>query len=110
MSDESNESNQYPVGRSLLHTYQESRAAGLTKMPEIPPEAEMVRKGLNKGPKFFGCKAKDKMTIIWLPNSKYTFPSNQPTSKLRYKATETGGECSHSTHIVRRYDDFTDSA
>ena len=91
VSDNSGEVNKFPIGKSLFHTYQASKAAGLTKMPVIPSETEIQLKGLNKGPKFFGCKGKDTMTIIWLPNSKYSFASNQPTMKLKYSAPETKG-------------------
>ena len=92
VSDNSGETDHYPVGKSLHNTYTSSKAAGLTKMPEIPEQAEFVAKGLNKGPRFFGCHTKNKITIIYLPNEKYSFSSNVATFKLKYTTEETAGK------------------
>ena len=96
VSDNSGESkNHYPEGKALSNTYKASVAAGLTKMPEVPSQSEFLAQGLGKGPKFFGCKGKDKMMIIYLPNRDYSFQSGLPTFKLRYQLSETAGMSLH---------------
>lgn len=60
-------------------------------MPVIPPVATFVSEGLNKRATFFGCNSMDTLTIVYLPNVNYSYPSNQLTSKLQYSVAETDG-------------------
>ena len=71
-------------------------------MPVIPTVAEIIGKGLNKRPTFFGCNDSSKITIVWLPNVNYTFPSNEPTSKLQYTPAETTGMIANGVQVASR--------
>ena len=81
----------FPDGSEIYTTYVQSQSAGLTRMPFIPSSATFINQGLNKRPTFFGCGDKSKITIVYVPNTNYTFPSNVPTSKLQYSKVETDG-------------------
>ena len=81
----------FPDGSELYQTYQQAQLAGLTRMPVIPPSSVFISKGYNIRPTFFGCNDNSKITIIYLPNHNYTFPSGQSTAKLQYSPSETDG-------------------
>ena len=91
VNDNSADTNSFPNGSAILTTYVQSLNAGLKKMPVIPSVETFISQGLNKRATFFGCNDKSKITIIYVPNVNYTFPSNQPTSKLQYQPDETRG-------------------
>lgn len=79
----------FPNGSEILTTYTQALSANLTRMPAIPPVATFISQGLNQRPTFFGCHSPSAVTIVYLPNVNYTFPSNEPTAKLEYTAQET---------------------
>lgn len=82
----------WPNGSSIHETYVQAQAKGLTRMPTIPTPTEFVQKGYNKRPTFFGCDQDSSvMTIIYLPNNNYVYPSNTSTFKLSYTKTEIDG-------------------
>jgi lysophospholipase len=91
VNDNSADTNSFPNGSAILTTYVQSLNAGLAKMPIIPSVETFISQGLNKRPTFFGCNDNSKITIVYVPNVNYTFPSNQPTSKLQYQPDETRG-------------------
>jgi lysophospholipase len=91
VNDNSADTNSFPNGSAILTTYVQSLNAGLTKMPVIPSVETFISQGLNKRATFFGCNDNSKITIVYVPNVNYTFPSNQPTSKLQYQPDETRG-------------------
>ena len=91
VNDNSADLNNFPNGSEILTTYVQSLNAGLTRMPVIPSVETFLAQGLNKRPTFFGCDDNAKITIVYLPNENYTFPSNEPTAKLQYMPDETRG-------------------
>lgn len=95
----------FPNGTEIRQTYVNAQAAGLTKMPYIPDVAEFVAKGLNKRATFFGCQEPNTTFIIYLPNVNYTYPSNQPTSKLQYSTNETNGMIQNGNAIATQNGD-----
>ena len=90
----------FPNGSEIVNTYNAAQAAGLTRMPPIPPVATFVSQQLNQKPTFFGCNSPDAATIIWIPNFNYTFQSGQPTAKIQYNVTETRGMISNGVQIA----------
>ena len=84
-------SDNFPDGSEILTTYQQAQMSGLTKMPFIPSVATFAAEGLTKRPVFFGCGDASVLTVVYLPNVNYTYPSNTPTSKLQYDKSETVG-------------------
>ncbi|KAF2215372.1 hypothetical protein CERZMDRAFT_65677 [Cercospora zeae-maydis SCOH1-5] len=95
----------FPNGTEIRQTYENAQAAGLTRMPFIPDVAEFVSKGLNKRATFFGCDEPNTVFIIYLPNVNYTFPSNQPTSKIQYSSEETNGMIQNGNAIATQNGD-----
>jgi lysophospholipase len=76
VNDNSNDAGGWPNGTEILTTYVQSFNHGLTRMPFIPSVETFISQGLNKRATFFSCNATDKITIVYLPNSEYTFASN----------------------------------
>lgn len=90
----------FPDGSEIYQTYQQAQLAGLTRMPVIPPSSVFLAQGYNVRPTFFGCNDNSKITIIYLPNHNYTFPSGQSTSKLQYSPAETDGMISNGGQVA----------
>lgn len=84
----------FPDGSELHQTYIQSLSAGLTKMPVIPATVT------NTHPTFFGCNDATKVTIVYLPNYNYTFPSGESTEKVQYSAAETRGMISNGGEVA----------
>lgn len=81
--------NNFPNGTEIYTTYIQAQQAGLSRMPTIPPVSTFVLEGLNKRATFFGCNDDSTLTIIYLPNVNYTYPSNQPTTRFQYDSSDT---------------------
>lgn len=90
----------FPNGTEILHTYEAAVAAGLTRMPVIPSVATFVSEALNQKPTFFGCATDSTVTIIYIPNFNYTFPSGEPTAKIQYYKNETDGMIANGVEIA----------
>lgn len=93
-------SGNFPDGSELYQTYTQAQLAGLTKMPVIPPAATFLGEGLNQKPTFFGCNDASKITIMYLPNYNYTFPSGESTAKLEYSPSETSGMIANGGEVA----------
>ena len=81
----------FPNGTEIYATYVQAQLQGLTRMPVIPPVSTFLSKGLNKRATFFGCQDDHVLTIVYLPNVAYTFPSNQSAFQLQYSQNDTAG-------------------
>lgn len=93
-------SGNFPDGSELYQTYMQAQLAGLTKMPVIPPAATFLSEGLNQKPTFFGCNDTSKITIVYLPNYNYTFPSGESTEKVEYLPSETSGMIANGGQVA----------
>lgn len=91
VNDNSADSNNYPDGSSLRNTYTQSFNHNYTLMPFIPPVATFLAEGLHKRATIFGCDDPTKITIVYLPNTNFTFASNVDTLKLQYSESDTEG-------------------
>ena len=100
IGDNSADVDNFPNGAALAATYEQSLSNGLTRMPSIPSTDIFVNEGLNKHPTFFGCHDKEKVTLVYLPNMKYTTDSNKPTSKLEYEPEETDAMIENGVQIA----------
>ena len=96
------DTNNFPNGSELYTTYQQARDQGLTRMPVITTVDVFLAEGYNKRPTFFGCNDSSKATIIYIPNTDYTYPSNQPTSKLQYTVAETDAMIANGVQIASK--------
>ena len=90
----------FPDGSEIYQTYMQAQLAGLTKMPVIPPPSTFLSQGLNIRPTFFGCNDASKITIVYLPNHNYTYPSGQSTEKIEYLPSETSGMISNGNQVA----------
>ena len=95
----------FPDGSGIRQTYVNAQATGLSKMPFIPEVDTFISEGLNKRATFFGCDEPDTMFVVYLPNVNYTYPSNQPTSKLEYGKKETDAMISNGLEIATQNGD-----
>jgi lysophospholipase len=98
--DSADTTDNFPNGTEIHHTYVRAQQLGLTRMPDIPEVSTFVSEGLNKRAVFFGCYDSTKLTIIYLPNVNYSYPSNQPTSKFQYFPNETAGMIANGNLIA----------
>lgn len=95
----------FPNGTEIHQTYLNAKAAGLSKMPFIPDVDTFVSQGLNKRATFFGCGQPGTVFIVYLPNVNYTYPSNQPTSKIEYTKAETDAMIANGVQIATQNGD-----
>ena len=95
-------SGHYPTGFALVKTYLTAQAANLTRMPFVPDNATFAAQGLNKRPVFFGCNDPNAMTIVYLPNVKYTFESGVATERRKYSPEETRGMIGNGVQIATK--------
>ena len=95
-------SDNWPNGTEIYETYQQAQADGLGRMPVIPPVSTFISEGLNKRPVFFGCNTPNTLTIVYIPNSQYTFPSNEPTFKLQYSKSDTDAMIANGVQIITK--------
>lgn len=58
-------------------------------MPLIPSVSTFVEKNLHQRATFFGCNDTKTLTIIFLPNVKYSYSSNPASSQFDYAFNET---------------------
>ncbi|SMN18907.1 similar to Saccharomyces cerevisiae YOL011W PLB3 Phospholipase B (lysophospholipase) involved in phospholipid metabolism [Maudiozyma saulgeensis] len=107
---------QWPDGSSLVHTYERQffkQGDGMA-FPYVPDTNTFVNLGLNKRPTFFGCDASN-MTdleyipplVVYMPNSEYSFKSNQSAFKLSYSETQRRQMIQNGFEIATR-NNFTD--
>ncbi|KAF2398042.1 FabD/lysophospholipase-like protein [Trichodelitschia bisporula] len=90
----------WPNGTEIIHTYDQAKAAGLTRMPFIPDQKTWTEKGLAKRATFFGCGRPDKMTIVFMPNVGYSTESNLASSKFEYAKNETAAMIKNGAQIA----------
>jgi lysophospholipase len=90
----------FPNGTEIYHTYLQATRLGLTRMPDIPSTDTFVSEGLNKRAVFFGCSDQTKLTIVYLPNVNYSYPSNQPSANFQYDPDETDGMIANGNLIA----------
>jgi lysophospholipase len=95
----------WPNGTEILHTYNMAQASGLTRMPYIPSIETFMSKGLYKRATFFGCDNREQLTIIYLPNTNYTYASNIATAQFDYSINETRAMIANGNKIMTQNDD-----
>lgn len=107
---------QWPDGSSLVHTYERQFVHQGKQMafPYVPDTNTFVNLGLNKKPTFFGCDSQNLTSlkyipplIVYLPNSEYSFNSNQSAFKLSYTERQRRQMIQNGFEIATR-NNFTD--
>jgi lysophospholipase len=87
----------WPNGAELYNTYIQSLNANLTRMPVIPSVDNFPN-----GPAFFGCNDMTKVTIVYLPNQNYIYPSNRATIKLSYERHQTNDMIANGVEVASK--------
>lgn len=107
---------QWPDGSSLVHTYERQFVHQGKQMafPYVPDTNTFVNLGLNKRPTFFGCDGQNLTSlkyipplVVYLPNSEYSFNSNQSAFKLSYTERQRKQMIQNGFEIATR-NNFTD--
>lgn len=117
--DNSADTNQsWPDGASLVNTYQRqfSSQGKHAAFPYVPDVNTFVNLGLNKRPTFFGCDANNLTDlayipplVVYIPNAKYSFNSNQSTFKMSYSAEQRRAMIQNGFEAATR-NNFTDDS
>jgi lysophospholipase len=102
VNDNSADAQHFPNGSKIYNTYVQAQSRGLTRMPTIPKTDEFVRRKYHQSATFFGCYEPKVLTIIYLPNVNYSFPSNQDTLRLEYHPEETDGMIQNGVDIANQ--------
>lgn len=100
VNDNSGDSNNFPDGAAMVNTYTQSFNRNYTRMPFIPPVETFIAEGLNKRATFFGCDDPTKVTIVYLPNTNFTFASNVDTLKLQYSEADTDSMIANGVQVA----------
>ncbi|QLG74390.1 hypothetical protein HG535_0G02730 [Zygotorulaspora mrakii] len=87
----------WPDGSSLVNTYERqfSSQGKNIAFPYVPDQSTFEILQLNKKPTFFGCDARNLTDlkyipplVVYIPNTAYSFNSNQSTFKMSYTPAE----------------------
>lgn len=87
VSENGNDDGGYPDGTSMVSawtaTQSISRLTG--RFPAVPAAGSFS----TKSAQIFGCDDAEAVTVIYLPNAEWTYPSNTSTLQLQFSAAET---------------------
>lgn len=102
VSDNSNDVLDYPDGSALVAAYEATQTGRLAgRFPAVPAVGEFS----TQQAQFFGCNETEAVTVIYLPNSDWTYASNVSTLQLTFTVAETEGLISNGNGIAAQGDD-----
>ena len=90
----------FPNGSKIHQTYLRARQVGLTRMPAVPSADVFVARGFNQRAVFFGCADPSVLTIVYLPNYNWSYPSGQPTLRIQYNTSESAGMIANGVFVA----------
>jgi lysophospholipase len=90
----------FPNGSEIHSTYLRAQQAGLARMPAVPTADAFVARGMNQKATFFGCNDPAVLTIVYLPNFNWTYPSGQPTMRIQYNVNDTQGMIANGAAVA----------
>ncbi|KAF2097806.1 lysophospholipase [Rhizodiscina lignyota] len=105
VNDNSADTNHLPDGTAIRQTYVEALAAGLHKMPYIPPQLEFISRNLTSHALAFGCSEPNTVTMIYLPNAQFSYPSGMATTLMQYKPNQTDGMIANGAQVASQNGD-----
>lgn len=108
LSDASADSeDNFPTGEGLIDAWElvQNNTRINYRMPAIPDQETFLVQGLNRRAVFFGCNEPEAVTIVYLPNTNYTYGSNMPTSKYKYDPEETRGMIANGNAVATQNGD-----
>lgn len=93
----------YPDGASMVSAWtaaqSNSRLAG--RFPAVPAAGSFS----TKSAQIFGCDDEEAVTVIYLPNAEWTYPSNTSTLQLQYTSAETKAMIENGNAVATQGDD-----
>ncbi|KAK5118202.1 hypothetical protein LTR85_008182 [Meristemomyces frigidus] len=95
----------YATGGSLVNTYNQAQAHGLTKMPFIPSTDVFASENLTMRAQFFGCYEQNTVTLVWIPLASFTYISDTSGAQLEYPVSETDGIIGNGNAIATQNGD-----
>lgn len=102
INDNSNDEDGYPEGAAVVAAYNATRTGRLAgRFPQVPAEGSF---STHKA-QFFGCYDAEAVTVVYLPNSDWTYASNTATLKLSYTKTETVAMIGNGNQVASQGDD-----
>lgn len=97
VSDNSNDALAYPDGSALVAAYEASQSGRLKgRFPAVPAVGEFS----TSQAQFFGCNETDAVTVVYLPNSDWSYASNVSTLQLQFTTAETKGLIDNGNQIA----------
>lgn len=86
VNDNSNDVLDYPDGAALVAAYEATQTGRLAgRFPAVPAVGEFS----TSRAQFFGCNETEAVTVVYLPNSDWTYASNVSTLQLTFTTAET---------------------
>ncbi|POS78470.1 hypothetical protein DHEL01_v203143 [Diaporthe helianthi] len=102
VNDNSNDEGGFPDGTQVVAAYEATRTGRLAgRFPTVPGAGEFS----DSKAQFFGCDEPEAVTVVYLPNSEWTYASNTATLKLTYTAAETSSMISNGNQIATQGDE-----
>lgn len=97
VNDNSNDEGGFPDGTQVVAAYEATRTGRLAgRFPTVPAAGDFS----TSQAQFFGCDEPEAVTVVYLPNSEWTFASNTATLKLTYTAAETSSMISNGNQVA----------
>lgn len=99
VSDNSNDVLAYPDGAALVAAYEASKVVGNRlegRFPAVPAQGAFS----TAKAQFFGCYDEAAVTVVYLPNSDWTYASNVSTMQLQFSATQTRAMIANGNEIA----------
>lgn len=102
VSDNSNDELDYPDGAALVAAYEATQTGRLAgRFPQVPAAGEFS----TARAQFFGCNDTAAITVVYLPNSDWTYASNVSTMQLTFSAAETAALIANGNEVATQGDD-----
>lgn len=102
VNDNSNDADGFPDGTQVIAAYEATRTGRLAgRFPAVPAAGDFS----TSRAQFFGCDEPDAVTVVYLPNSEWSYASNTATLKLTYTAAETTSMISNGNQVATQGED-----
>lgn len=102
VNDNSNDEDGFPDGTQVVAAYEATRTGRLAgRFPAVPAAGEFN----SSRAQFFGCDEANAVTVVYLPNSDWTYASNTATMQLTYTADATNAMISNGNQIATQGED-----
>ncbi|KAI3390998.1 hypothetical protein diail_8132, partial [Diaporthe ilicicola] len=102
VNDNSSDEDGFPDGTQVVAAYEATRTGRLAgRFPTVPAAGSFS----SSRAQFFGCDEADAVTVVYLPNSNWTYASNTDTMQLTYTAAATDAMISNGNQIATQGED-----